>query len=87
LGEKTAGLIDDEEAAVAYQAEGVDFGAGDGAAAEGFDWIEEEAGEVHGGRVAEERGECRRGEGSKGRYAVNLRTRPPEGGIRNLKAS
>ena len=47
LGEEAAGFIDDEEAAIADEAEGVDFSGGDGAAAEGFDGIEEEAGEVH----------------------------------------
>ena len=49
LGEELAEGVDDEEAAVADEAEGVDFGGIDGDAAEGFDGVDEQGGEVHGG--------------------------------------
>ena len=49
LGEEAAGGIDDEETAVADEAEGVEFSGRDGDAAEGFDGVEEESGNLRDG--------------------------------------
>ena len=47
LREVRAVFIDHQKTAIADQAEGIDISGGDGAPAEGFDGVEEEAGEVH----------------------------------------
>ena len=47
LGEVRAVFVDHQKAAVTDETEGVDVGGRDGAPAEGFDGVEEEAGEVH----------------------------------------
>ena len=47
LREVRAVFIDHQKTAIADQAEGIDISGGDGATAEGFDGVEEEAGEVH----------------------------------------
>jgi hypothetical protein len=49
LRQEFARLVDHEEAPVAGEAEVVDLHRGHGEAAEGFDGIEEQAGDVHGG--------------------------------------
>ena len=48
MGEEAAGLIDDEEAPVADEAEGVEVGGEDGNAGERFNGVKEDAGESHG---------------------------------------
>jgi len=50
LREETTGAVDDEKAAVPDEAERVELGGEDGDAGEGFDGVEEEAGEAHGMR-------------------------------------
>lgn len=64
LGEEAAGFIDDEEAAITDEAQGVDRRGGYSATAKGFDGVEEEAGE----RGVGHRGEWWRMEGLRGGY-------------------
>ena len=47
LREVRAVFIDHQKTAITDEAEGIDVSGGDGATAEGFDGVEEEAGEVH----------------------------------------
>ena len=46
MGEEAAGLIDDEEAPVADEAEGFEVGGEDGNAGERFNGVKEDAGAV-----------------------------------------